>query len=287
METPPPRVSSDTILLLNDRRQSWFGALIIFLGLSWLQWMQTVRRIGAFTLITVGVVVTKWGVAARVIRPEIREQITRCGLRLFPTVAFLGFALGFVIIGQTVALLSKVGATNLSGVLMVTVVVRELGPLTAALLVLGRVGTAAVIELGTARALGEVEALEALGIDPIHYLVVPRFLGLTVSIFCLAVYLILAALGSGWIFGFLQDLPMKPAEYFGQIAAALRWEDFLLLTLKTLAYGSLLSLIVCYHGLAQPLRLEEVSRATARTVAQAVVGCVLVDGVFIVLYLLL
>ena len=61
----------------------------------------------------------------------------------------------------------------------------------------------------------------------------------------------------------------------------------MLLTLKTLAYGSLLSLVVCYHGLAQPLRLEEVSRAAARTVAQSVVGCVFVDGLFIVLYLLL
>lgn len=275
------------MLLLNDRRQGWLGTATEYLGLAWLEWMETVRRIGAFTLITLGVVVTKWGVAGEVVYPEIREQIARCGLRLFPTVAFLGFALGFVIIGQTVALLTKVGASNLSGVLMVTVVVRELGPLTAALLVLGRVGTAAVIELGTARALGEVEALEALGIDPIHYLVVPRFIGITVSIFCLAVYLVLVALGSGWIFGFVQDLPMRPAEYFSQIAAALRWEDFLLLTLKTLAYGSLLSLIVCYHGLAQPLRLEEVSRATTRTVAQAVVACVLVDVLFIILYLLI
>lgn len=275
------------MLLPNDRRQGWLGAVISFLGLTWLEWMETVRRIGAFTLITLGVVVTKWGVAGEVVHPEIRKQIARCGLRLFPTVAFLGFALGFVIIGQTVALLTKVGATNLSGVLMVTVVVRELGPLTAALLVLGRVGTAAVIELGTARALGEVEALEALGIDPIHYLVVPRFIGITVSIFCLAVYLVLVALGSGWIFGFVQDLPMRPAEYFGQIAGALRWEDFLLLMLKTLAFGSLLSLIVCYHGLAQPVRLEDVSRATTRTVAQAVVACVLVDVMFIVLYLLI
>ncbi|MSU36961.1 MAG: ABC transporter permease [Pedosphaera sp.] len=280
-------MSSDTMQMMNDQPQSWLSGSIRFLGQSWLEWMETVHRIGAFTLITLGVVVTKWGVARQVVYPEIREQIARCGLRLFPTVAFLGFALGFVIIGQTVALLTKVGATNLSGVLMVTVVVRELGPLTAALVVLGRVGTAAVIELGMARALGEVEALEALGIDPIHYLVVPRFIGLTVSIFCLAVYLILVALGSGWVFGFLEDLPMKPAEYFGQIAAALRWEDFLLLTLKTLTYGSLLSLIVCYHGLAQPMRIEEVSRATTRTVAQAVVGCVFVDGLFIVLYLLL
>ena len=92
---------------------------------------------------------------------------------------------------------------------------------------------------------------------------------------------------SGSVDDFLAGLLNLHGESIGQIAAALRWEDFLLLTLKTLAYGSLLSLIVCYHGLAQPMRIEEVSRATTRTVAQAVVGCVFMDGLFIVLYLLL
>ena len=98
-----------------------------------------------------------------------------------PVVFFLAFALGFVVIGQTVALLSRLGAEDMAGTIMVTVIVRELGPLVTALLVLARIGTATVIELGTARALGEVEALEALGIDPIHYLVMPRVLGLAIS----------------------------------------------------------------------------------------------------------
>ena len=129
-------------------------------------------------------------------------------------VSFLAFALGFVIIGQMVSLLTRVGAQSYTGIIMVTVVVRELGPIAAALLVLARIGTATVVELGTARALGEIEALEALGIDPVHYLVMPRVLGLAVSIFCLTIYLILGALFSGYLFAFVQDIPLRPSDYF-------------------------------------------------------------------------
>src|SRR5262249_2809315 len=150
--------------------------------------VNTIHGLGAFALITFAVTVTKFNVAARVIHPLIRAQIYRAGVRLMPIVAFLAFVLGLLIVGQTVALLSRVGATSYAGTVMVTVVVRELGPLATALLVLARIGTAIVIELGTARALGEVEALEALGIDPIHYLVMPRVMGLAISISALTVY---------------------------------------------------------------------------------------------------
>jgi phospholipid/cholesterol/gamma-HCH transport system permease protein len=191
-----------------------------------------------------------------------------------------------VIIGQTVALLSRVGATNYAGMVMVTVVVRELGPMVAALLVLARIGTAIVIELGTARALGEVEALEALGIDPIHYLVMPRVIGLSVAILALTVYLILMALVSGYVFIFLQDVPLLPGDYFSQLAAALRWQDFALLALKTCAFGIVIAIVTCYQGLARQLRLEDVASATTSAVVNSLVLCVLLDGLFIIVYLL-
>jgi phospholipid/cholesterol/gamma-HCH transport system permease protein len=165
------------------------------------------------------------------------------------------------------------------------VVVRELGPLLTALIVLSRVGAANIVELGTARALGEVEALEVLGIDPIHYLVVPRVIGMALGIFSLTVYLILVALASGYLWAFLQDVPLMPGDYFRQLAGALRGLDFVLLALKTLCFGVVIATVTCYYGLAQPLRLEEVSRATVHAVAQSVVICVLVDALFIVLYL--
>ena len=256
-----------------------------FFGRKLLRFINVIHGLGAFALITLGVMFTKFGDARQLIHPLILAQLARSGLHLLPMIMFLALALGLVIIGQTVSLLARVGATPYLGVVMVTVVVRELGPLLTALIVLSRAGTANVVELGTARALGEVEALEVLGIDPIHYLVVPRVIGMALGIFSLTVYLILIALASGYLWAFLQNVPLRPGDYFGQLASSLRGLDFVLLALKTFCFGLVISIVTCYYGLAQPLRLEEVSRATVRAVAQSVIVCVLVDALFIVIYL--
>src|SRR5664279_873132 len=104
--------------------------------------------------------------------------------------------------------------------------------------------------------MGEVEALEALGIDPVHYLVVPRVVGMAVGMFALTVYLILGALGRGYLWAFIQDVPLLPADYFNQIVGALNSLDFILLALKTSAVGFIIAIVTCYHGLAQPLHLD-------------------------------
>jgi len=252
----------------------------LFLGLL------TVQGLGAFALITLGVILNKFNVAKNVIRPRIRQEIARAGVAMLPMFFFVALALGFLVVGQTVSALAKVGAINYLGSTMVIVVVRELGPLLAAFLVLARVGTAHVIELGTARALGEVEALEALGIDPVHYLIVPRVIGMALGIFSLTVYLIIGALASGYLFAFLQDVPMTPGDYYKQITEALGWLDFALLALKAIAFGFFIAIVTCYHGLGQPLRLDGVSRVAVRAVTQGVIVCVMIDALFIVLYLI-
>jgi phospholipid/cholesterol/gamma-HCH transport system permease protein len=241
--------------------------------------------LGAFALITLGVLLRKFRTARRVVGPLVIREIWRSGVRLVPLFLFIALVLGLLVIGQAVSAAARVGAMQWIGSVMVIAVVRELGPLLAALLMLARVGTANVVELGTARALGEVESLEALGIDPVHYLVVPRVIGMVVGVFSLTVYLILGALASGYLWAFLQDVPLLPGDYFGQLAGALNYLDFILLALKTGAFGFIIAVATCYHGLAQPLRLEEVSGATVRAVAQGVVGCVLVDALFIIVYL--
>jgi phospholipid/cholesterol/gamma-HCH transport system permease protein len=245
----------------------------------------TIQGLGAFALITLGVVLTKFRTARNVIWPALLREIARAGLQLLPMFLFIAAALGLLVIGQSVSWLTRVGAINYLGIIMVIVVVRELGPLSAALIVLARIGTANVVELGTARALGEVEALEALGIDPVHYLVMPRVLGMAIGIFALTVYLIIGTLGSGYLWAFLQNVPLRPGEYFRQLTGALNVLDFALLALKSCAFGFIIAVITCYHGLAQPLRLEEVSFATVRAGAQSVIACILVDALFIVIYL--
>jgi phospholipid/cholesterol/gamma-HCH transport system permease protein len=243
------------------------------------------RELGAFAIITLGVTLTKFNTAKRVVHPLIYTQVWRAGVALLPMVGFIAAALGLVIVGQTVSLLTRIGAQEYIGTVMVTVVMRELGPLLTAVLVLARAGTTNAVELGTARALGEVEALESMGIDPVHYLVMPRVIGLATSVFCLATYLVVIAFGCGWLFAFLQDVPLTMATYFGQLGQALRWQDFVLFAMKTAGFGAIIAVVNCYHGLARPLKVEELSSVTGRAVVESVVGCVLLDAVFIVAYL--
>ncbi|MFO1487745.1 MAG: ABC transporter permease [Verrucomicrobiota bacterium] len=269
MRTPLPRAYTD------------------FLGRKIFRFLLTVQGLGAFALITLGVMLSKFRTASQVIRPLVFREISRAGVRLLPMFLFIAAALGLVVIGQSVSWLSRVPAImDYLGGIMVIVIVRELGPLIAALLVLARIGTANVVELGTARATGEVEALEALAIDPVHYFVVPRVIGMAIGIFSLTIYLILGALVSGYVWVFLRDIPLQPADYFRQLAHALSGLDFALLALKTSCFGFIIAIVTCYHGLAQPLRLEEVSQATVRAVAQSVIACVLLDAVFILIYLI-
>ena len=87
------------------------------------------------------------------------------------------------------------------------------------------------------------------------------------------------------LYRMLQDVPLRPGDYFRQLASSLSGLDFALLATKTALFGFVIAIVTCYHGLAQPLRLEEVSFATVRAVAQSVIACVLIDAVFIVIYL--
>ena len=247
--------------------------------------IEVLRELGAFAVITLGVTLTKFNVARRVVHPLIFAQIWNAGVRLLLMVGFIGVAFGFLIVGQTVGLLTRVGAEEYIGTVMVTVIVRELGPLLTALIVLARAGTANVVELGTMRALGEVEALESLGVDPIHYLVMPRVIGLATSVFCLTTYLVLIAIAGGYVFAFLQNVPLTLTDYLAQLNNALRWEDFVLFALKTVLFGSIIAVVSCYHGLARPLRVEEISQVTARAVVESVTGCVLLDAFFLLGYL--
>jgi phospholipid/cholesterol/gamma-HCH transport system permease protein len=276
MEVSPTRVP---VWLLPRRYATMAGRRLFVVLLA-------IHGLGAFTLITLGVLLRKFGTAKNVIWPLAARGIFRAGVRLMPMFIFIAAALGFLIIGQSVSWLTRVGAINYLGTIMVIVVVRELGPLLTAFFVLARVGTANVVELGTARATGEVEALEALGIDPIHYLVAPRVVGMSVGIFSLTVYLILGALVSGYVWAFLQDVPLLPGDYFDQLAGSLTYLDFILLALKTCAFGFIIAIVTCYHGLAQPILLDEISNATVSAVAQSIIACLVVDALFIVIYLM-
>ena len=112
-----------------SQTDTWSQAYVSFLGRKLILFLQALYGLGAFGLITFGVIFTKLTFAHRVIRPLVFRQLYRAGLGVLPMIIFLALALGLIIIGQTVSLLNRVGATQYLGTVMVTVVVRELGPM--------------------------------------------------------------------------------------------------------------------------------------------------------------
>ena len=248
---------------------------------------ETAWRLTAFALITFGVMVTRRRTAPALMRPLIGHHIALAGIRLLPITTLFALALGWVLVGQIMALPTQVGARDYLGTVMVLAVVRELGPLATALLVLMRVGVPTVIQLGTARATGEVEGLEALGIDPVHFLVVPRVVGMTVALFALTAYLVVGTMLAGYLFALVQEAALAPGEYSQQIAAALTGPDFVVLGLKSVSFGLVISLASCFQGLARPLELREVAAVTSTAVVASLLGCIALDALFIVVYLLI
>jgi phospholipid/cholesterol/gamma-HCH transport system permease protein len=246
--------------------------------------VRVVRRLSAFALIVLATTLTRFGVARSVVHPLIWDQIRRAGLGLLPMVLVVSGVSGLVLIGQAVTLLRQVGAQDLLGTVLVVGLFRELAPLGTALVVLLRVGTGTVVELATIRATGEVEALEALSIDPVHFLVVPRVVGMAVSVLCLTVYFLIGAILSGYAYCFLMGLPLSLRDYLNGMAMQLAWHDFLLLILKTGAFGAGMAVITCYQGLARPMGLEQLPEATTRAVTHSLIFCISLDLIFLGLY---
>lgn len=246
--------------------------------------LETLKGLIAFALIAAGALISQRRRARTLIRSLVVEQVAQNGLRLLPLGLAVSAAIGLVVVGQMVALLTRLGATQLIGPLLVSLVIRELAPLITAFLVLGRSGTNTVVQLGTSRALGEVEALETLAIDPIHYLVVPRVIGLATAVFALTVYVVMGTLGFGFAFAFLTDTPLTLETFTGEISGSLRWFDFALLAIKTAGFGTIIAVATCYAGLARPLTLPEVAPASTRAVVIGIAGCLLLDAVLFPLW---
>lgn len=246
--------------------------------------LETIKGLIAFALISAGALISQRRRARTLIRSLVIEQVAQNGLKLLPLGLAVAAAVGLVVVGQMVSLLTRLGATQLIGPLLVSLVIRELAPLITAFLVLGRSGTNTVVQLGTSRALGEVEALESLAIDPIHYLVVPRVIGLATAVFALTVYVIMGTLGFGFVFAFLTDTPLTLETFAGEISASLRWFDFALLAIKTAGFGTIIAVATCYAGLARPLTLPDVAPASTRAVVIGVAGCLLLDAILFPLW---
>ena len=219
-----------------------------------------------------------FGPRARIILQVTIRQIYFTGLQALTLTGLIAFLIGGIVVIQAVTRLSLLGAANFVGDLLVIAVLRELGPLITAVIVIGRSGTAMAAELATMRQRGEVDDLEAMGIDPVQYLFIPRVIGAVVSLFCLMVYFdLLAVLGGYASLGWQTGSPLS--VYFGAVNEAVTAKDLALIPVKAVLFGALFAIVSCYRGLSVGLSPTEIPRASTGAVVTSLIGIFVLDSI--------
>lgn len=224
------------------------------------------------------------GLNLRLIGKVASSQVRFTGLHAAPLIAVLAAAIGAVGILEFVSLLTGL-ADELIGSLLVTIVVREMGPLIAAVVVIGRSGTAMAAEIGTMRLGGQLDVLQAYRVDPAAYVLLPRVAGTVVSLFGLIVLFDAAGLlGGAAIASAARGL--SAAMVAAKVRAAMTGADFALSASKALLFGAAISSLSCYNGLLVRRSPTELPQAVTRGVVASLAAVFVLDGVLAAAFLL-
>ena len=220
----------------------------------------------------------------RTVRAVVGRQILFTGIDALGLILLISLLAGVSVVAQAQLWLSRFGQSEMLGRLLVAIIVGEAGPLLVNLVVIGRSGTAIATELATMRVRREVDVLETQGIDPMVYLVMPRVIGIFVSVFSLTILFILGSFVSGYIFGFfLQVGSGTPARFMDSVFQAMTPGTVASLAAKTLIPGLLTGTICCLEGLSVLGAATEVPQAATRAVVKSMIALLLVSAVASVL----
>ena len=206
----------------------------------------------------------------RTIFSVISAQVYFTGWQALSLVGVIALGTGAAVVVQANSQLAFIGGSKMLGDLLVAVVMRELGPLLTAMIVIARSGTAVASELGNMRVNREVEALEVMGIDPLSYIVFPRVMGGIISVLCLAFYFNLIAVLGGYLVC-IMDRSMDFSYYLDLIIDSLRYEDIHVFFLKNTFSGAMIFIIACKQGLSVQRSSHEVPQMTTLAVVRSLV----------------
>ena len=216
----------------------------------------------------------------RAVGPVVKAQIRFTGIEALGLVCTFAMLLGAITLLQAYAQLEGFGPDRYTGLMLVAVVIRELGPVLAAVLVIGRSATAMAAELSAMKLNAEIDGLEVHGVDTVRYLLVPRLLGAMISVLALMAFLDLAALGGGFLVAhFRVGLPFP--SFVDQIQASLTLRDILVTVLKGPVFGGCIALVACYSGLRVKAGPTEIPQAVTKAVVASLMTVFLIDGLIV------
>jgi phospholipid/cholesterol/gamma-HCH transport system permease protein len=220
----------------------------------------------------------------RMLQRAVHEAMA-AGVGALPIVSLITFFVGIIIALQGAYELQRIGAMQLVASLVAISITRELGPLVTAIVVIGRSGSAFAAEIGTMRVTEELDALKTMALDPVAFLVLPKFLAMAVMLPCLTILAdlmgvlggaLFAVIGGGFTFG----------GYLIATQDALLARDITSGFVKSLVFGMVITAVGCQEGFSTGAGAEEVGRSTTSAVVISILLVILIDLVFTALFYL-
>ncbi len=215
--------------------------------------------------------------------PSISRQIRETGIDALPIVGLMAIMISVVIGYQGVAQLRPYGGEDFTINLVAVSVLREMGVLITAIMVAGRSGSAFTAEIGVMKAREEIDALNVMGMEPMELLVVPRLIGLVITLPLLTFFAdIMGLLGGAMISSSL--LHVSPLQYIDRVRHAVDGSDLFVGLFKAPIFGFLIAIIGCMHGLRVRGSAESVGKETTRAVVKAIFVVIVLDALFSILF---
>src|SRR5437762_9055071 len=209
----------------------------------------------------------------------------QAGVGALPILSLITFFIGLILALQSAYELRKFGALNFVASAVAISMTRELGPLITAIVVIGRSGSAFAAEIGTMRVTEELDALKTMALDPVAFLVVPKFLAMAVMLPCLAIWADLMGVLGGSLFG-VAGGGYTFGGYMLATREALLLRDITSGVIKSLVFGMVITAVGCHEGFATGTGAEEVGRSTTSAVVISILLVIVIDLIFTGLFYL-
>jgi len=211
------------------------------------------------------------------------HQAMAVGVEALPIVSLISFFIGMILALQGAYELRKFGALHLVASAVAISMTRELGPLMTAVVVIGRSGSSFAAEIGTMKVNEEIDALETMALEPVHFLVAPKFLAMLLMMPCLTTWADFMGVLGGGLFG-VTSAGFTWAGYLRATVDALILRDIVTGLIKSVMFGLVITSVGCQEGFATGLGSEQVGRSTTSAVVNSIFLVVVVDLVFTALF---
>ncbi len=211
------------------------------------------------------------------------HQAMAVGVEALPILSLITFFIGVILALQGAYELRKFGALHFVSSAVAISMTRELGPLMTAIVVIGRSGSAFAAEIGTMKVTEEIDALQTMALDPIQFLVTPKFLAMFVMLPCLTTWADLMGILGGSLFG-VTSAGFTFAGYIRATLDALYLRDISSGLIKSIMFGMTITAVGCHEGFSTGAGAEEVGRSTTSAVVMSIFLVIAVDLIFTALF---